>query len=58
MRARWGRYCGYLQVVSWTLLCFEGLGAVYREVGREGQKGGEEGLAFRSFALFWFSFAM
>jgi len=57
MRERWGRYCGCLQVVSWTLFWFEGVGSD-REVKREGLKGEKSFWPFRSFALFWFSFAM
>lgn len=30
MRVRWGRYCRCSQVVSWTLLCFEGVENGYR----------------------------
>ncbi len=53
MRARWGRYCVCLQVVSWTFLCFEGVGSTEREVERKGIKGGKDVLAFQSFAFFF-----
>jgi len=46
-----GRYCGCLQVVSWTLFWFEGVGSD-REVKREGLKGEKEFLAFSVFCPF------